>query len=152
MIRRPPRSTLFPYTTLFRSELFPSPEHLRSYHTRLLPLNAFAGGLPRTGERLASLVALSNDSTPAGKVLLAARRYCYLVRDSCYRRVQAEGMIFFFPRQVQRPFCAVCWFACLVSRLPATPTLPRQSPPPGQEAAIPSPESRPPPRIPPPQR
>src|SRR5256885_4680946 len=25
MIRRPPRSTLFPYTTLFRSELFPGP-------------------------------------------------------------------------------------------------------------------------------
>src|SRR5258708_28649576 len=27
MIRRPPRSTLFPYTTLFRSEAFP--KHLR---------------------------------------------------------------------------------------------------------------------------
>src|SRR3712207_8473366 len=26
MIRRPPRSTLFPYTTLFRSEIFPDPE------------------------------------------------------------------------------------------------------------------------------
>src|SRR2546422_4860889 len=26
MIRRPPRSTLFPYTTLFRSRLGPSPE------------------------------------------------------------------------------------------------------------------------------
>src|SRR3712207_7675450 len=25
MIRRPPRSTLFPYTTLFRSQLFPQP-------------------------------------------------------------------------------------------------------------------------------
>src|SRR3712207_8808175 len=25
MIRRPPRSTLFPYTTLFRSHLFPRP-------------------------------------------------------------------------------------------------------------------------------
>src|SRR2546422_8624621 len=25
MIRRPPRSTLFPYTTLFRSKMFPSP-------------------------------------------------------------------------------------------------------------------------------
>src|SRR3712207_7116505 len=25
MIRRPPRSTLFPYTTLFRSDVFPSP-------------------------------------------------------------------------------------------------------------------------------
>src|SRR3712207_6980114 len=27
MIRRPPRSTLFPYTTLFRSVSPPSPEH-----------------------------------------------------------------------------------------------------------------------------
>src|SRR2546427_7827262 len=27
MIRRPPRSTLFPYTTLFRSELREGPEH-----------------------------------------------------------------------------------------------------------------------------
>src|SRR5947207_7833657 len=26
MIRRPPTSTLFPYTTLFRSELFPEPK------------------------------------------------------------------------------------------------------------------------------
>src|SRR5258708_34705361 len=28
MIRRPPRSTLFPYTTLFRSSPSPHPEHL----------------------------------------------------------------------------------------------------------------------------
>src|SRR3712207_7064449 len=28
MIRRPPRSTLFPYTTLFRSRLAPSAEHV----------------------------------------------------------------------------------------------------------------------------
>ena len=27
MIRRPPRSTLFPYTTLFRSSIIPSKEH-----------------------------------------------------------------------------------------------------------------------------
>src|SRR2546421_5921789 len=27
MIRRPPRSTLFPYTTLFRSRLKPSPDY-----------------------------------------------------------------------------------------------------------------------------
>src|SRR3712207_8222584 len=27
MIRRPPRSTLFPYTTLFRSEVRPHPRH-----------------------------------------------------------------------------------------------------------------------------
>src|SRR6266576_3392081 len=55
-------------------------------------------------------------------------------------------MIFFFPRQVQRAFCAVCCFACLVARLPATATLPRQSPPARQEA--PSRESGPPARIP----
>src|SRR3712207_6950074 len=31
MIRRPPRSTLFPYTTLFRSTLFELPEDLPEY-------------------------------------------------------------------------------------------------------------------------
>src|SRR5256885_3193263 len=41
MIRRPPRSTLFPYTTLFRS----CGCHTRRTHLRRLPLNgrAFAG-------------------------------------------------------------------------------------------------------------
>src|SRR3712207_7280486 len=32
MIRRPPRSTLFPYTTLFRSSLFDSGSHLPAAH------------------------------------------------------------------------------------------------------------------------
>src|SRR2546429_7441831 len=39
MIRRPPSSTLFPYTTLFRSEL-PAPERLQ---LELLPLRARQG-------------------------------------------------------------------------------------------------------------
>src|SRR2546425_1294714 len=30
MIRRPPRSTLFPYTTLFRSTYFPHKPHVRA--------------------------------------------------------------------------------------------------------------------------
>src|SRR2546428_13536179 len=34
MIRRPPRSTLFPYTTLFRSKLLPSGVELRPYYSR----------------------------------------------------------------------------------------------------------------------
>src|SRR2546428_6218301 len=41
MIRRPPRSTLFPYTTLFRSDVFPgragparAAPHLRRYRLR----------------------------------------------------------------------------------------------------------------------
>src|SRR3712207_7774970 len=33
MIRRPPRSTLFPYTTLFRSKIFPAP--LRGLKSRV---------------------------------------------------------------------------------------------------------------------
>src|SRR5687768_18055762 len=38
MLRRPPRSTLFPYTTLFRSHLFPSlrdPEIVRLDHAHV---------------------------------------------------------------------------------------------------------------------
>src|SRR2546429_7219131 len=37
MIRRPPRSTLFPYTTLFRSDLFPS---FDSFHQLLQAIPA----------------------------------------------------------------------------------------------------------------
>src|SRR5687767_15406805 len=38
MIRRPPRSTLFPYTTLFRSLRPPHPEHTMIQHLRLSAL------------------------------------------------------------------------------------------------------------------
>src|SRR3712207_7466286 len=34
MIRRPPRSTLFPYTTLFRSVLLDLPKRLAAVHAR----------------------------------------------------------------------------------------------------------------------
>src|SRR2546426_9018071 len=40
MIRRPPRSTLFPYTTLFRSRL--AIRHVQAYHEEL----ASVGSLP----------------------------------------------------------------------------------------------------------
>src|SRR3712207_7264253 len=43
MIRRPPRSTLFPYTTLFRSTLFRSPPLLQlSQHELVLQLGALS--------------------------------------------------------------------------------------------------------------
>jgi len=57
-------------------ELFPSQEYLRSYHTHLRPLNAFAQRLARTGERVERGAALSNVSMHPGKLLLAASRYC----------------------------------------------------------------------------
>src|SRR5690349_23738768 len=43
MLRRPPRSTLFPYTTLFRSQhLLQAPGHPFAIHWRLSPLAAGA--------------------------------------------------------------------------------------------------------------
>src|SRR2546427_7739212 len=48
MIRRPPRSTLFPYTTLFRSETFPSAseEDCMKRYTPLMLLVAVACDAP----------------------------------------------------------------------------------------------------------
>src|SRR2546425_7855919 len=37
MIRRPPRSTLFPYTTLFRSEIVPAIRHANIEHLTRIP-------------------------------------------------------------------------------------------------------------------
>src|SRR2546426_1167670 len=57
MIRRPPRSTLFPYTTLFRSQDAPAPHaaarrerppHCRVAHA---PSQGAAGLLPRAADR-----------------------------------------------------------------------------------------------------
>src|SRR5256886_11735636 len=44
MIRRPPRSTLFPYTTLFRSEDVAREDHDRRRHRLLEPLSLFRAG------------------------------------------------------------------------------------------------------------
>src|SRR2546426_5592810 len=56
MIRRPPRSTLFPYTTLFRSRHRPGP-HPRQ---RFLVLRSDAGYL-RAGRRRASALRLEGE-------------------------------------------------------------------------------------------
>src|SRR5258708_13096424 len=52
MIRRPPRSTLFPYTTLFRSygEYFDVPEP-----TETILISSFAGGEVRSEEHTSEL-------------------------------------------------------------------------------------------------
>src|SRR2546427_8609420 len=43
MIRRPPRSTLFPYTTLFRSDLGALGEHRGSNYADIIARDPFAG-------------------------------------------------------------------------------------------------------------
>src|SRR5260221_11245590 len=51
MIRRPPRSTLFPYTTLFRSHAGDRVDHARDAFE---PSSSFIGGLDRKSTRLNS--------------------------------------------------------------------------------------------------
>src|SRR2546430_833424 len=51
MIRRPPRSTLFPYTTLFRSQLVESGEDLRREDGDNHGPNHTAEGTPKIKER-----------------------------------------------------------------------------------------------------
>src|SRR5260221_10051432 len=49
MIRRPPRSTLFPYTTLFRSKAWREPAYAgRGYHPRSRP---WSSNWPAAGSR-----------------------------------------------------------------------------------------------------
>src|SRR5256885_10403004 len=47
MIRRPPRSTLFPYTTLFRSDEYGTANHLASRFEKLT-MQAYADDSPGT--------------------------------------------------------------------------------------------------------
>src|SRR5437773_6974202 len=54
MIRRPPRSTLFPYTTLFRSLLLPDPQATRCLGHHGQRIRIHAGRLDRKSTRLNS--------------------------------------------------------------------------------------------------
>src|SRR2546422_8763063 len=56
MIRRPPRSTLFPYTTLFRSEASHVESAVCQYHSRLraIPTQQFPCPIDRKSTRLNS--------------------------------------------------------------------------------------------------
>src|SRR2546429_5085811 len=69
MMRRPPRSTLFPYTTLFRSMLSPV---RRAIHAALL---LRAGGAAQCAhERDVRIAGMNYDSADASRVLQARVR------------------------------------------------------------------------------
>src|SRR3712207_8520661 len=67
MIRRPPRSTLFPYTTLFRSDRSPTvpPEHAKRVHP--------GGGILRA-VALEDGVAVGTWSRRAGEITVEDRK------------------------------------------------------------------------------
>src|SRR2546430_15632620 len=70
MIRRPPRSTLFPYTTLFRSEFFPSVEAIADAKAEIFSGLACGGAaiINRDSAHFERLKAHANAS-PAGRVV-----------------------------------------------------------------------------------
>src|ERR1044072_7191725 len=56
MIRRPPRSTLFPYTTLFRSTFPDGMKYVADYvHKKGLKLGSYLAGLQGSGEDTAEI-------------------------------------------------------------------------------------------------
>src|SRR3712207_8934155 len=63
MIRRPPRSTLFPYTTLFRSLAVVSASYLKSNFTELENVLAEHLGLEQTQRRLLAMMREDRKST-----------------------------------------------------------------------------------------
>src|SRR6516165_7013690 len=80
MIRRPPRSTLFPYTTLFRSESLAP-----------MRISDIRRGTMVTGEKLQESLALSAPAQPSGNCTEASAKQC---RDACRqrsRRVQSSA-------------------------------------------------------------
>src|SRR5690242_21493450 len=60
MLRRPPRSTLFPYTTLFRSRI---DELALEHHDFAGSANALIGGFVRRIDRLKSELVSADDYT-----------------------------------------------------------------------------------------
>src|SRR3712207_8254974 len=65
MIRRPPRSTLFPYTTLFRSCAGPSAGSRRRLIASAAPAEAGPASRGPAGERGATLAPWNSPITPA---------------------------------------------------------------------------------------
>src|SRR3712207_6032050 len=62
MIRRPPRSTLFPYTTLFRSTSLLSADFSDGFQTTVLPISAaVVGRLPPIAVKLNGVIASTKD-------------------------------------------------------------------------------------------
>src|SRR2546425_8608689 len=93
MIRRPPRSTLFPYTTLFRSRLQPLAMSRTVSEFTLRPTSATPTGTRcsckwRCGGHTSELQALAN--IPCG-ILLEAREHAPRQRPGWHQATMAGG-------------------------------------------------------------
>src|SRR2546430_6384205 len=78
MIRRPPRSTLFPYTTLFRSASALNAALARSLLAGTRCLASLSGGPPRSEEHTSEL---QSQSKLVCRLLLEKKKICRIVDD-----------------------------------------------------------------------
>src|SRR5438270_4833674 len=91
MIRRPPRSTLFPYTTLFRSSRFP-----RLCAKCLLKLKRLVSILPMTSRRSEERFSRNAETDLVCRLLLEKKkkqRREHLHENELHRRINQERPI-----------------------------------------------------------
>src|SRR5438874_3937643 len=98
MIRRPPRSTLFPYTTLFRSQrkkrggADPAQRALEFYEQRKIDI----GALDRKSTRLNSSHVEISYAVFCLKKKKKKKDKTYTIKSICIKRVQATRIVLVF--------------------------------------------------------
>src|SRR5436190_14425007 len=102
MIRRPPRSTLFPYTTLFRSLVpcSPSPHRDRARLGLALPHHR------HVGDFLQLAVARSEEHT--SELQSHSDLVCRLLLEKKKKKKNTHTSIKIDPRYCTSPICALC--------------------------------------------
>ena len=86
MIRRPPRSTLFPYTTLFRSQTFPRPIAVSFFSAGLMIAPKRVRSLPLPHGHLLAERLGWRDSTPS-KIILSEHGAVALITEVIEQRL-----------------------------------------------------------------
>src|SRR5438034_3361902 len=99
MIRRPPRSTLFPYTTLFRSRLLAASVLLSIGLDPLLI--AGVGPFPRLGVEGAALASVDRKSTRlnSSHTVISYAVFCLKKKKKNKRNKQHENIAIEFSRE-----------------------------------------------------
>src|SRR5256885_7369695 len=101
MIRRPPRSTLFPYTTLFRSPAFNNIS--TNCSDSGLPLTAHPNGVPCEGDRKSTRLNSSH-------LVISYAVFCLKKKTEARRlpRTRREPQAGVLPRTLHSPHHRLC--------------------------------------------
>src|SRR2546429_6307589 len=90
MIRRPPRSTLFPYTTLFRSVRLPDPGVLRGQRAELRRAPALRARVEVQPDRKSTRQNSSHGYIPSAVFCLSRKKRTHIDRYSLAPRTHSR--------------------------------------------------------------